>query len=200
MTDIFWRRFRDLSRPNPEWEEQAYYGGYRWIELTQDFWLSRMLENETRMIVDLLEGKQISCNYACIGGVLQLLQEYNVLKTTQVFSDGSEKSRTFGKLLEGRYFLKNQRYKFTNVQMTSSFLRKQKVLIAIGESEGIQKLIREYSYKFTDIYTTFYCSGNARQIGVAEAIELSNSNRIVISSSEESLKQDIINWANIAVL
>lgn len=37
-------RYRSITRPRPLWSETAIYGGYKFIELTEDCWIPRTFE------------------------------------------------------------------------------------------------------------------------------------------------------------
>ncbi len=204
--------YRDLTRPDPLWEEVGIYGGYRWIEFPLDasLWISRRWEPYLATFVELYttrNAKGYTCNLSCMKDFMDMLGESGALQ------DRLPSYKDFGSVHSAKQALQlaDQKKYATDLMRINPFentnenrlqysLARETNVLVIGYSKLIEDMANERQVK--RIFTDSKLYDVPEQVKVIQCKEedimsFTDRSHVYIPATRMSLKGLVKNWANI---
>lgn len=193
MKRDMWGLYRSQMRPNPLWEEQALFGGYKWLELSENIWISRKWEMEFSVFLDCMSEKP-KCNGQCIGEFTSMLKANGVLQTTEALS-----TQIFADALEVKHFdILRVRPASVTVRILYA-LRDIKRLVVIGDSVELEDFVYANKARFSEILWDKRHSFSTL-VPIEELARYAIMQPILVSRKEGKIKSMINNWSNVIVV
>lgn len=202
--------YRDLTRPDPLWEEVGIYGGYRWIEFPLDpsLWVSRRWEPHLAMFLELYtQGKtdKYTCNFACMKDFMDMLGDSGALRGrlpsykdfTQVFD-----SRKALQLANQTKFAQDI-LRIDVLNNTPEFrlrysLARESTVLVVGFSQLIEDMAKDRIIK--KIFTDSDCYDSSIKVNKCSAediLRFSDRCHVYLPADQLVLKSGVKNWSNV---
>lgn len=202
--------YRDLTRPDPLWEEVGIYGGYRWIEFPLDnsLWISRRWEPHLAMFLELYTSGKMNgytCNFMCMKDFMDMLGESGALHGrlpsykdyTQVF----DARQSLDLVRQTRYAQDILRIDVLNntpeFRLRYSLAQETNVLV-VGFSQLIEDMAKERVIKkiFTDSDHYDPCI-KVNKCSAEAILKFSDRCHVYLPEDQPVLKSGVRNWSNV---
>lgn len=200
--------YRDLSKPNPQWDEIGIYGGYRWIKFMQDesIWISRRWEPYMAIYTEAMySGKVPACGLGCMHEFKDMLADNGILlgHNPTYLGDGlPEKSQT-GLFSPGRKYTQDVMRINTEVYSDENrikrLLRSQTETFIIGNIPMMGELIAN-RYVHNPVSSFRGYLGKVQYMEESDIMALTDRRLVFVDKSKLNLKGDVRNWANVIAI
>lgn len=190
---IEWELYRSPVLPNPLWKDQAIYGGYSWLEMTDEFWVNRRWEPECR-IFQRIRNKELTCHGDCISPFITMLKDagffYQCVNVNQGEMVPSVKYDDYLRIVP-------------TTQNVKAFacLRHWNTLVVYGYNTKIQEFLGLYRDNFSSIVGTQELPvTGSKPIELESLYKAHLQQKVIVAKELLKAKEFIVNWSHIVVM
>lgn len=202
MPELF-LNYRDIILPNPLWEEQGVYGGYRWLELSESVWISRKWEPYMVTYQELQSGAMnLSCSLQCMRDFKDMLSDSSVLleHLPSYKQGGVSSARELVTLAKKKKYVQDCIYP-TEVQRDNwskirALCKRQGAVAMVGYNARVDELIQ--SLGISEVYSNSSMLGG--ELSEEAVVGLTSRIKVIIPHEKYYLKQHVCNWANVITI
>lgn len=202
MSELF-LNYRDITLPNPLWEEQGVYGGYRWLELSESVWISRKWEPYMVTYQELKSGTmKLSCSLQCMRDFKDMLSDSSVLiEHMPSYKQGEVSSaRELVSLARKKKYVQDcicptevQRDNWSKIR---ALCKRQGAVAMVGYNARVDELIQ--SLGISEVYSNSSMLGG--ELSEEAVVGLTSRIKVIIPHEKYYLKQHVCNWANVITI
>lgn len=191
---LAWQLYRSPVLANPVWKEQALYGGYEWIEVSEGFWVNRRWEAELSIFQRIRDGK-LQCQGMCIKEFLDMLTDAGVF-LNRVCMDGNQivSKAKFDDYLRVRTI--------TQAEKTFGALKHWSTLLIYGVNDEIKEFCDKYGDRFDEVLCSEHISidDNHERVKESTLRKAHLQQRVLVAKEYTNLKEQIVNWSLVSVM
>lgn len=186
--------YRDLLRPDAVWEEQAAYGGYRWIDLFGDnqVWIDRSWEPY------VLAFKQSEGCGKCLMPLKAQLTSGGLLDFSYKFEDTAWYLAVVNDSEAPNDILRPTKQMADNLARLHRLLASAGTFCVSGYSYELDKWLAKNNFSFITDSAGYLAA--SRVVTTDELISLSSRMILLSFDDNTALRPMIRNWSNIVIL